>query len=184
MAAIPQHKMTVDEFLTWSEGNEGRHELWDGHVQVMQSERIGHARIKARVHNALARAISAANVPCEALPDGVAVKVDATTVYEPDAQVYCGPPLPADSLVVETPIIVVEVRSPTTSSVDVGRKLIGYFKIPSVMHYLIVDPATLPLIHHARQSDGAILTRIVPAGPIIMNPPGITVSADQLLLDR
>jgi hypothetical protein len=42
-----------------------------------------------------------------------------------------------------------------------------------VQHYLIVDPAGPPLVHHRRQADGTILTTIVHDGALMLAPPGI-----------
>ncbi len=85
--------------------------------------------------------------------------------------------------VIEIPnvTIVVEVLSPSTGSVDRGNKLADYFRVPSICHYILVNPHKLPIIHHARQNDGTILTRIVSAGAITFDPPGITVNVNQLL---
>jgi Uma2 family endonuclease len=183
MTAVPKHKMTVDEFLAWSDTVPGRYELLDGVVYTMQSERVGHARVKHAVQNALAAALRASgqSATCEMLPDGMTVRVDAETAFEPDALVYCGTRLASTILEVPNPIIVVEVLSPSTRSIDVSQKLAGYFLIPSIQHYLIVNPQRLPVIHHARQADGTILTRLVTAGAITMTPPGIAISVDGLL---
>ena len=77
--------MTVDEFLAWlDEGPEGmRHELVAGEVVAMAPERAGHARRKAEVWLALRDAIKAAGLTCEALPDGMTIKIDEHTAYEP-----------------------------------------------------------------------------------------------------
>ena len=39
-------------------------------------------------------------------------------------------------------MIVVEVLSPSTRHIDASKKLAGYFRLPSVAHYLIVDPTS------------------------------------------
>jgi Uma2 family endonuclease len=73
------------------------------------------------------------------------------------------------------PIIVVEVLSPSTSARDVGAKLVGYFQLPSLRHYLIVRHESRTIVHHERGDDGVIVTRIVRDGPILLDPPGITL---------
>jgi Uma2 family endonuclease len=67
------------------------------------------------------------------------------------------------------------VLSPSTRHIDASLKISGYFRLPSVMHYLIVDPDGPPVIHHARAND-AILTRIVGEGTIRLDPPGIELA--------
>jgi Uma2 family endonuclease len=110
------------------------------------------------------------------LPDGMTVRVDDATAHEPDAVVYCGPRLAPSALEVPDPIIVVEVLSPSTRHVDAQVKLAGYFRLPSVVHYLVVDPDKPLIIHHARATNDAILTRIVTEGTIEVEPPGIELS--------
>jgi Uma2 family endonuclease len=175
MSPISQKLMTVDEFLTWAEGLDGRYELYHGQVYAMAPERSAHAETKFAVQTALAEGIRKTGLPCYMLPDGMTVRIDNMTAHEPDALVYCGPKLPADALEVPNPIIVVEVCSPSTRRIDAAAKLKGYFSLPSVHHYLIVDPGNPPLIHHQRQSDGTILTRLIGEGSLRLDPPGFDI---------
>jgi Uma2 family endonuclease len=110
------------------------------------------------------------------LPDGMTVRVDETTAYEPDALVYCGTKLSASDVEVPAPIIVVEVLSPSTRRIDASAKLADYFRVPSVAHYLIVDPNKPLVLHHARGSGDTVLTRIVTRGTIELDPPGLAVA--------
>jgi Uma2 family endonuclease len=174
--------LTVDQFLDWYEEQpQGRFELHHGDVVSMAAERVGHANRKGDVYVALRDAIRAAGVPCQVLPDGVAVHVSDTTWYEPDVLVYFGPEAPTDDIRIENPMIVVEVESPSTKRLDAGGKLAGYFDVPSVVHYLIVTVADNRIVHHRRQDDGTILTRIVTSGPLLLDPPGLTVDLTEVL---
>ena len=179
MSAQPKKKMTVHEFLPWSDSAEGRYELLDGVVYRMQAERVRHADRKFMIQSVLRSALRSAGVECYMLPDGMVVRIDDHTAYEPDALVYCGDRLDDDALEVPNPMIVVEVLSPSTGSIDTGRKLIDYFRLPSVMHYVIVNPALPPIVHHARRPDGAILTRLLAKGDVKLDPPGITIDVEQ-----
>lgn len=173
MAALTQPRMTADEFLAWAKGRPGRHELFRGEVYAMSPENVGHTKIKGAVYSALLAAIRKRGLPCHALTDGPTVRLDEASAYEPDALVYCGQELPPTSLEVPNPIIVVEVLSPSTHRVDVSLKLAGYFRLPSVAHYLIVDPTQPSIIHHARGTGDTILTRIITGGSIMLDPPGL-----------
>lgn len=180
MSAQPKDRMTVEEYLLWSEGQEGRHELVDGVVYAQAAERAAHAEMKLAVAVALKDAVRAGGLPCQVLPDGMAVRVGARTVFEPDALVYCGPKLPADALVVENPVIVVEVISPTTGRNDRTRKLAGYFALPSIRHYLIVDPDDRLVVHHERRDDGVVVSHILTEGAARLDPPGIELPLSEL----
>jgi Uma2 family endonuclease len=176
MSALPQKRMSVDEFLVWVEEQPGRHELFGGSVYAMTPERAGHAELKFAVQTALANGIRGRRLPCHMLPDGMTVRIDDTTAHEPDALVYCGPRLAPSSLEVPNPVIVAEVLPPSTRHVDAQIKLAGYFRLSSVAHYLVIDPDKPLVIHHARKDDDSILTRIVSEGTIILDPPGIELS--------
>jgi Uma2 family endonuclease len=168
-----------DEFRLWYEAQpRGRYERVDGRIVAMAPERVAHARTKGLVFKALDRAIRAAGLSCEALPDGVTVETGDSD-YEPDALVNCGEPAADDAIAAPSPVIVVEVLSPGTSSTDTGAKLDGYFKVPSIAHYLIVHPTRRTIIHHRRTASG-IETRVIVNGPIEMVPPGITISVEEI----
>lgn len=181
MSAIPSKKMTVDEFLTWSATQPGRYELYGGVVYRMQFERARHAAMKFAAQKELERAIKRAKVKCHMLPDGMTVRIDDDTTHEPDALVYCGKPVDGDAVEIANPVIVVEVLSPGTRHVDGSAKLAGYFRVPSIQHYLILDPNKPTAILHSRQSDQTILTRIATSGTFRLDPPGIELEVDRLL---
>jgi Uma2 family endonuclease len=178
MSVTKPARMTADEFITWAmQQPEGqRYELVAGEVVGMAPERAAHARVKHRICEDLSQAIRAAELSCEAFPDGMSVRVDADTVYEPDALVRCGPRLDDDAVEVADPLIVVEVVSPSSASRDSSSKLEGYFRVPSIRHYLIVTIRNRAVIHHQRGDAGAITTRIIRDGAIRLDPPGIELT--------
>lgn len=176
MASAPLKRMTVDEFLIWAEAQpEQRFELVHGQPIAMSPERARHANAKHAVARGLENGIKRAGLPCHVFPDGMTVRVDDETAFEPDALVYCGARLDGDEIEVPNAIIIVEVNSPTSAKYDSGAKLAGYFKIPSVRHYLMVDPLAKLIVHHARQDDATILTRIVTDGAVDLAPPGLAL---------
>ena len=171
MTALTKPRMNVDEFLSWAVDQPGRYELFRGEVYAMSPETAGHADTKAAVYNALLAGIRARHLPCHVFPDGMTVRIDETTAYEPDALVYCGEKLPPSAIEVPEPVIVAEVI-PSSRQVDLGIKLAGYFLLPRLAHYLIVDPTRSLILHHSRTGD-AILTRVVTEGAIVLDPPGL-----------
>jgi len=176
MNVIPKHRMTVDQYFAWAERRPGRYELVNGAVHEMSPETAGHAKMKAAVYVALMTAIRRHGVRCHALPDGMTVRIDDMTAYEPDAVVYAGEELDAAAVEVPNPLIVAEVLSPSTRHVDLSAKLAGYLRVQSIIHYLVVDPAQPLIIHHLRQADDTFLTRVVRDGSIALDPPGMAIS--------
>ena len=169
-------RMTSDEFIAWAmEQPRGRYELIEGEIVAMAPERSIHARTKGRIYRRLAEAAETSGLPCTVYPDGMAVVIDERTTYEPDVMLRCGEELDDEAVKVFDPIVVIEVVSPSSSSIDTGEKFEGYFRLPSLRHYLIVRTKTLTVIHHARDEAGTITTRIIRDGTVDLDPPGITV---------
>jgi Uma2 family endonuclease len=177
-----RNAMTVQEYLDWAsaQSDPPRTELINGQVVAMASERVVHNRIKGRVFLALNQAMATAGVNGEVFTDGMTVPIDDHTAYEPDALVRCGAPLPANQMTVTDPVIVVEVKSPTTAHMDTSAKLIGYFKLTSVRHYLFIDPDAHIVTHHWRAADGTISAGKFASGTIRLDPPGITLETADL----
>ena len=178
--ALAKKGMDADEFIAWvmDQRDGRRYELLAGEVVAMSPERVAHARVKNLVWLALRTALRERGLPCEALGDGISVRIDPRTVYEPDALVRCGEPLDGEVVKIDDPLIVVEVVSPSSGAVDKGAKLEGYFLLPSVRHYLIIKTDKRTVIHHARAGDDRIETRIVRSGPLHLDPPGVTVEVE------
>ncbi len=77
-------------------------------------------------------------------------------------------------------MIVVEVLSPGTQMMDMRDKLRGYFTVPSVLHYLIVDPEKQMVIHHARGEGEVLQTRLSSEGQLRLDPPGLSLQIESL----
>jgi Uma2 family endonuclease len=179
MTIALRRAMTVEEYLAWSDRQSERRrtELINGQVVAMAPERAAHNRIKIAALFTLRQAVKAGHLPCEVLTDGMTVRIDEHTAYEPDALIYCGGQVTGATMIVPDPMVVVEVLSPTTAHTDTSAKLIGYFKLPSVAHYLIIDPDARTVTHYARNCAPNLLS----GGPLRLNPPGLDVTVEDLL---
>lgn len=178
----PQRFDTVEDYIAWTRARTepGRTELDDGEVIAMAPETLAHVRTKTRVNAALVRAIETAGVDCEAIGDGIAVRISDLTVYIPDGSVYCGSTKAGDSLFIDNPIIVVEVVSPSSGTRDLVEKMPGYFRVPSLIHYLLIHPVRQFMLHFQRAEKNAPATRIVFDGLIALEPPGIAIDVDEI----
>lgn len=183
--AAATRTMTAEEFFAWAEtwGDGERYELLNGHPVRLQSERVSHAERKASAWLALRTALRAAGLSeCHAFPDGVSVRISKRTVREPDAVVQCGP-YDGDKVFAPNPVVVVEVISPSSVRTDVDRKLIDYFSVPSILHYLIIYGDEGRVVHHSRSaSNAAIATAILGREAVVdLTPPGMGVTVEALL---
>jgi Uma2 family endonuclease len=175
-------RMTMPEFLAWAETQEnGRYELISGHPVAMAPERSEPVQAKLWAANALEAAIERADVVCQAFVDGLTVAIDESTGYVPDALVNCGEPVPRDSMTAPNPVIVVEVLSPSTGGIDTAVKLAGYFRVPSLKHYLIVDLERRHVVHYRKRLDDTVTVVVMSEGEISFDPPGISVAVASFL---
>jgi Uma2 family endonuclease len=179
---LPKERMKVGEFLTWSARQpDDRYELADGEIVAITRDTVRHNRTKAAAWRALEDAVRAAALPCVVLIDGVGVAVNDKTLRIPDVLVQCGTELDPDSMIVESPLIVVEVVSPSSERDDTDTKLVEYFSVPSIRHYLIIFSEKRVVVHHRRNDGGDIATRIAHDGDVTLDPPRIVVPVLALL---
>jgi Uma2 family endonuclease len=173
--------MSREEYRRWAEGQpSGRFERIDGVVVAMAREQLSHVERKSLVWLALHQAVAAAGLPCEVYPDGVTVEVDDND-FEPDAILRFGEVLPGGGVSIPDPLVVVEVLSPSTRQGDLTRKMVAYFHVPSVQHYLIFWADRPQVIHHRRRvEDDGIDTRVVTTGEIRLDPPGVSITVEEV----
>jgi Uma2 family endonuclease len=176
MVALRKERMTVNEFLPWARQQPERWELFDGVPLAMSPERVIHGDTKYRAARAFDHAIAKAKVPCRFVLDSAVVRIDSRNSYQPDVLVYSGEPVSGDTLEIANPMVVVELLSPGNAITDLRDKLQGYFRVASIQHYLVVDPDKRLVIHHMRGKDDTVGTRIITSGPIVLDPPGLTIA--------
>ncbi len=176
MTASAVKPMDAAQFLAWAQLQEnGRYELVRGEVVAMAPERAEHGRAKARIWRALAEGIARTGGSCEAFVDSLGVAVDNETVYEPDVLVNCGEALAGEALLAPAPVVIVEVLSPSSRSLDKSVKLADYFRLPSLIHYLVVDLARRLVLHYRREGE-TISVAIAREGGITLDPPGLALA--------
>ena len=127
-------QMEKSAFLAWIEGREGRYELAGGQVVMMTGSTIGHQFIVANVFRILVNRLDRNSWLVLTDPG---VDVGPKTVRYPDL-VVLRPGAKVRDMTVETPVLVVEVLSPSTTKTDFGDKAVEYLQLPSVAAYLIL----------------------------------------------
>jgi Uma2 family endonuclease len=126
-------RMSVDEFLLWDDGSSQRYELVDGHAVAMAPTREAHGAITARAIVEIDRRLKP---PCRTVAEA-GIAVDDANFYIADVAVTCSPPSPQGML--QAPVLVVEVLSPSTRGFDLGIKADAYSTLPSVREVWLID---------------------------------------------
>jgi Uma2 family endonuclease len=177
--------MTVDQYLPWVMAQGGRWELIDGRPVKMASETLFHVRVKGYVWLALMDAIEASGLELHALTDGATVRIDPHNANEPDCLVYAGPERPGEDIEIPDPVVVAEVVSPSSGKRDKVHKRTDYFSLPSVAHYLIVDPMERT-VHHIQRTDAADAPGqlLKDAETLTLSPLGLSVEVRRFFARR
>lgn len=182
--AVPASRMTVQQYLEWARRQPtGRYELVDGVPVAMSPERNVHALVKGAVYRAFLEAVSESRLDHVVLPDGPTVVISGHQSREPDVAVQSREGIDWNSTTIDSPIVLVEVTSPTTMRTDTDDKLIEYFSLASVQHYVLVHPSQRTTVHHRRVANNSIETRIVSDGCLQFEPPGFSVRVERFFAD-
>ncbi len=183
MTALTKPKrMEIAAFLEWAASQDsGRYELVDGEVVAMSPERSRHVDMKMHAWEMLRNAVKDAGFPCFVKGDGMSVVIDEHNSRQPDVSIQWSAVDP-EAMVLDEPVLVVEVVSPSSGRSDTGAKVAEYFRVRSIRHYLIIDPYGNHVVRMSRKEEnGAIETSILTSGVASINPPGFSIDVEQLL---
>ena len=142
---------TFDAFLVGEQDSPCRHEFVGLRTYAMAGGSERHDLAAGLLYEALAPAARSAG--CRPFTSNRLVRTRTDDGYYPDVMVVCGP---APHRLYETdPCLIVEVLSPSTSSVDRREKAVAYAHASTLQFLLLVDPDTRR-IEAARPSGGQI----------------------------
>jgi Uma2 family endonuclease len=149
MSVAAHRPMTTKEFLAWEEGQEQRWEF-DGFAPVaMTGGTAGHSAIQRNLSMALGTRLRGS--PCQVYTSDLKIRAAGSLRY-PDAFVVCTP-VPRTSTVVTDPVVVFEVLSPGTASIDHFVKNQEYRDTPSIQRYVILEQDFIGATVFARAGD-------------------------------
>ena len=130
------HYLSVEDYLKNEETAKVRHEFVDGQIFAMVGTNLRHNIIASNLQAIIQTYLRGSR--CRAFITDVRLRVEATnSFYYPDVFVSCCP-VDTTSAFVSTPILIIEVSSPSTFVVDKREKLLAYSKIESLIEYAIV----------------------------------------------
>lgn len=144
--------MTLEGFLAWEAAQDTRHEYVAGEVYDHAEASDVHVTITLNL-GSLLRAHLRGN-PCRVYLADMRVLVGADAVFYPDVFVTCDPSDKDRTHSKESPVLVVEVLSPSTAAFDRGRKFAHYRSLPSLQEYLLIDTASRAVDLYRRGADG------------------------------
>jgi Uma2 family endonuclease len=156
MAANPERRYTLEEYLELDRTSEERLEFWDGEVFCMSGGSEWHYEIEGNIFSLLKSRLSGRG--CRVFTGNARIKVPSAPPYRyADVSALCGKAEfeeigGVDALV--NPQLIVEVLSPSTEAYDRGDKFTHYTSIPTLSEYLLVAQHRPHVTHLVRQDDG------------------------------
>ncbi len=146
--------MTLEDYLALDAEAELRHEWVNGEVYAMSGGTSRHAAVIA--NTIIALGVATRGGPCRPTSSEQRIHIPGTGAFlYPDAALICGPYEHVDDgLTVTNPTVLFEVLSPSSANYDQGAKFEHYRHLPSLQHYVLIDPDEVHVIHHKRMDDG------------------------------
>lgn len=143
------------DYLTYEAQSPIRHEYIAGEIFAMTGASIRHNVIAGHLFAELRSHLK--GPPCRALIEGVKLRLRKEQSYfYPDVMVTCEDrlqELDSQQQIVEAPVVVIEILSPTTEATDRREKLRAYRTLPSLKEYLLVSQEQAQVEIYRRRGD-------------------------------
>jgi Uma2 family endonuclease len=147
-----QHYTTEAEYLAFENDGEIRHEYVDGQIYAMAGAGDRHNRATGNVFFHLRR--QTRHTHCVTYQSDMKLRLDSGRYfYYPDVMLCCDPQDNVGGYFREQPCVIVEVSSPSTSSIDRREKLLNYQRIPSLRYYLLISPEHVQVDYYQRNAN-------------------------------
>ena len=143
------------DYLAYEAQSPVRHEYIAGEIFAMTGASIRHNVIAGNLFAELRNHLK--GTPCRALIEGVKLRLRKEQSYfYPDVMVTCEDrqqELDSQQQIVEAPLVIIEILSPTTEATDRREKLRAYRTLPSLKEYLLVSQEQAQVEIYRRRGD-------------------------------
>lgn len=153
--AQPVTYFSVDDYLLWEPEQTLRHDYVRGEVFAMTGGTLRHNRATLRCSLNFEQHLK--GTPCKVFSGDVKVAVQETEHwFYPDVVVTCNTQDLADmnATQVRSPVLVLEVLSPSTAAYDRGDKFLSLQKLTSLREYALLDAVIARLEVFRRNAAG------------------------------
>jgi Uma2 family endonuclease len=199
MTVATDRRMTLQEFLTYDDGTDTRHELIKGELIPMSPPTWLHLRITRYLESAFNREIERLGFDWEAFQEP-GQQTESSSARRPDVAIvpsdFVDAELDQSAILVKAAILVVEVVSESTATADYREKVSEYQAI-GIPEYWIVDPDPFgaakyigspkrPTVSVYHVVDGAYQVRQYRGNETIASPtfPDLHLTAAQVLAGK
>ncbi|WP_152268586.1 Uma2 family endonuclease [Agriterribacter humi] len=173
--------ISPEAYLEAERASKNRSEYYDGHIIAMAGASLRHNRIAMNLYREVGFFLKGNR--CNMLPSDMRVSTPLHDSYMyPDAVIVCGEPQLEDDKfdTLLNPSVIFEILSPSTGSMDKGRKFFFYREIPSLKEYIMIDALKLSVIVSRRQSGNAWAFENIDEGSFTIQTIGFTLTLQEI----
>ncbi len=142
--------MTLAEFLEWEERQPMRYEFDGVGPVAMAGGSVRHAQIQRNL--AFTFTARLRGRPCQFLGSDLKIQTEEDHARYPDGIVICSP-LTGSETIVDAPVVIFEVLSPSTTHTDRFVKAREYQRMPSVQRYVMLEQDSVNAVVYARSGE-------------------------------
>ncbi len=155
---VEDHKrISFEEYERMEALSADRLEFYDGVIVRMESPSMQHELIVTNIGDALAAGTRQKG--CRKFTNATVITPGRPHGFKPDLAISCdavdlGPGDHQRACRLHSPAMIIEVLSRSTSTVDLGDKLLEYIKISSLELYLVIDSRRRWSVYYERAQGG------------------------------
>ena len=158
--SIYQRHYTVEEYFTFEEQSDTRHEYYHGEIfpldgpAAMAGATFAHNTIKQNCVMALRQGLRGSG--CRVFDENVRLSIEQDKQFTyPDLMVTCHPADQRETRIARHPSLLMEVLSASTEAHDRGWKFQQYQRLPDLRQYILISQNQVLVESYLRDSDDA-----------------------------
>ncbi|MFA7240107.1 MAG: Uma2 family endonuclease [Sulfuricellaceae bacterium] len=178
-----KNRISPEAYLEMEMTSEERHEYVDGEIFAMSGASSPHNLIAGNLYMAFRAHLR--GKPCQVFMSDIKLRVEAANCYfYPDLMVTCSEIDRQSRYVMNEPMLVVEILSPSTTLFDYNNKFAAYRQLPSLQEYVLVDAARMGIDCYRRnERDEWILRPYGAEESVVLHSLDLTFPVEAAYLD-
>jgi Uma2 family endonuclease len=133
--------LSKEEYLVQEELADFKSEYYNGEVLAMSGGTVNHSLISTNITSLIKFSLKNKGKKCKVFNSDMKIDIPRSNSYVyADGMAVCGDIqlMEGRKDIVQNPILIVEVLSPSTQSHDLGDKFKNYLSLPSLKEYVII----------------------------------------------
>jgi Uma2 family endonuclease len=144
-------KLTVEEYLEFEKSSDVRHEFIGGLIFAMTGDSRRHGDLAYNLECAARDHLRGGS--CRVSSRTIRVRIEHLDIYYYPDVVVTRDALDKARYEIKSPLLIIEILSPTTEGVDRREKRFNYAQIPSLQEYVLVSQDTRRVEVLRREAD-------------------------------